>query len=373
VAPGAWQWAWTLGIAASFLAYVLVVWSIRRRAGSCLPILVAAVAMQLAPLTGPLLLSSDVYSYWTYGRLAAIHDGNPYADLPADHPGDPAFRIVGEGIAGQTTIYGPGFTAVSELHARVAGPSPRAAQYLYRLGAAAGALVLLAIVAVGATRPAFSVAFIGLNPLIALHAAGGGHNDIWMVALAVGGVLLGRHRRPALAGASWAASASVKAATLLIFPLEALAAVRRDPRLGARLVASAIAGGAALAGLASLRYGTEWTSFYDRASSQIDETSSISSVFQLQQLGLSSDTSKTLLQIALVAGSLRLLVDAWNGRARLGLASALLILTPAWLVAWYGTWTVGLSAVDDDPAAELVALATTAYLLSGAIPLTLAL
>jgi len=77
----------------------------------------------------------------------------------------------------------------------------------------------------------------------------------------------------------------------------------------------------------------------------------------------------TALTALLVIGYLRLVRDAWNGRARLGLAAALLVLTPAWLVAWYGSWAVSFSAIDDDPAAEIVAVVATAYLLSGAVDL----
>jgi hypothetical protein len=40
-------------------------------------------AIQLIPLAGPLLLSRDVYAYWTYGRLITDHDANPYAVPPS--------------------------------------------------------------------------------------------------------------------------------------------------------------------------------------------------------------------------------------------------------------------------------------------------
>ena len=43
-----------------------------------------------SPLAAPLLLSTDAWTYWDYGRIAAVHDANPYrADavgLPATTP-----------------------------------------------------------------------------------------------------------------------------------------------------------------------------------------------------------------------------------------------------------------------------------------------
>src|SRR6187551_103911 len=80
--PGSWRWAWIGGVVTSFAAYLWTIWLARKRGLSLRAVLVVAVAMQLAPLTGPLLLSSDVYSYWTYGRMTAVHGANPYSDLP---------------------------------------------------------------------------------------------------------------------------------------------------------------------------------------------------------------------------------------------------------------------------------------------------
>ena len=49
----------------------------------------------------------------------------------------------------------------------------------------------------------FAAAFVGWNPVIAVHFAGGGHNDALMIALVLGAALAVRGR-PQLAGAAWA-------------------------------------------------------------------------------------------------------------------------------------------------------------------------
>ena len=61
--------------------------------------------------------------------------------------------------------------------------------------------------------------------------------------------------------------------------------------------------------------------------------------------------------------------EAARGRARLGLATALLLLALPYLAVWYVAWTVPLAAADDDRAAQLVGLALCAYLLRQTIPL----
>jgi hypothetical protein len=58
-----------------------------------------------------------------------------------------------------------------------------------------------------------------------------------------------------------------------------------------------------------------------------------------------------------------LLRVASRGRARLGLAFALLLLALPYLTAWYVVWPLALSAWDDDDEATLLSLALCAYLL----------
>jgi alpha-1,6-mannosyltransferase len=367
--PGAWRPVWIVAVATSFAAYLAGVVRIRRSRVSLLAVLAVASVIQLAPLFGPLLFSTDVYSYWDYGRLAAVHHVNPYQREPSQvlKPTDLGY---GEGLG--TAIYGPVFTAAAEVHARVVGTSLRLAEILYRVAAAVAVLVLLLILARYAPSPTRAVAFVGWNPLIALHFGGGGHNDIWMLLFVVIGLLLTRNDRPRAGGIGWAASAFVKASMVALLPLELSALARRSRRAARLLFVSVTATSALLALLSTTLYGTAWPSFIHRASTQLSQTSSLSLVFRMQQHGVSTHTAKGILAAAFVLGYLALLVDAWRcGRPRLALAGTLLILTPAWLVPWYGSWPVVLNAVDDDTAGEIAALAATAYLLTDAVPVSL--
>ena len=68
-----------------------------------------------------------------------------------------------------------------------------------------------------ARRRAFAVAFAGWNPLLAVHLAGGGHNDAWLGALLMAALALGLAVPPRrqLAGAAWALAIAVKWVPLL--------------------------------------------------------------------------------------------------------------------------------------------------------------
>src|SRR6266545_4374904 len=142
--PGAWRPVYIAAVVVAFVLYALGVALLSRRAASLRVVLAVAVAIQLAPLAAPLLLSTDAYSYWDYGRVAAVHGGNPYADRPSRWPDDPAFRLMGADWRERTSVYGPAFTFASEGDAHVAAGSARTAMLLFRLLAAAAMLGLVA-------------------------------------------------------------------------------------------------------------------------------------------------------------------------------------------------------------------------------------
>ena len=90
---------------------------------------------------------------------------------------------------------------------------------------------------------------------------------------------------------------------------------------------------------------------------------------RLGELGVPTWLAITLFAAAFALAYLWLAREAWRGRARLGLAAALLLLAVPYLAAWYVVWTVPLAAAEDDRTAQLLALGLTAYLLRQAVPI----
>ena len=178
------------------------------RASPCGPRSCVAVVIQLLPLAAPLLLSTDAWTYWEYGRIAAVHDGNPYVDTPSEFPDDPAYEHAGAAWRETTSVYGPAFTLVSEGVALVSGSSAAAAAWIFKVLAALAVLACARAGCSARARPAFARAFVGWNPLLAIHFAGGGHNDALMMALVLGALALAAAGRRGLAGAAWVAPCS---------------------------------------------------------------------------------------------------------------------------------------------------------------------
>jgi hypothetical protein len=317
---------------------------------------VVALAVQLVPLAAPLMLSSDAWTYWMYGRIAVVHDANPYEDPPSEFSDDPAFRWAGQRWQDSTSVYAPGFTLVSEPVALAAGGSHDAAAWLYKALAALAACAMVLLAARLAARPALAAAFVGWNPLLAVHLAGGGHNDAWVGALLLAGLAT------QLRGVAWAFGAAVKWIPVVLLPLHVLAA-RRRAGLGAFAVTTA-----AVAALATWRYGFAWLDAFGPLADNARETTSYALPHRLSQLGVPESAAIALFAALFAIVYLVLAREAWRGRARLAFAAVALLACAPYVTPWYLAWVVPLAAVEEDKLARGLALVFTAYLLPQTIP-----
>ena len=353
----AWSIFFVASLALAFLFYVLALPALRRGGGHLAVVCVLATVIQLAPLAGPLLLSRDVYSYWAYARIAANHRADPYTTAPARFPHDRATRDVARGWRKATSVYGPAFTATSIAVDRTAA-STESVAFVFRALAAAAAVCATFLAAQVARRKAFAAAFLGWNPLLAVAFAGGGHNDALMLVLILAALALSRQRRDVAAGVTWILAGLVKAPALFLLPLHFLRGSRRL-WLGGTL------GALAASVLSTAVFGTTWLGVVFHAGSH---QSRYAIPVRLEEAGVPDRVAHLLALAALLAGSAWLARQAYHGRARLSLGFGLLILTTPWLLPWYSSWPVALAAVEEDAAAQVLALGLAAYLLPSRVP-----
>jgi alpha-1,6-mannosyltransferase len=361
-----WAWLYLGGEIAAFVAYVAGLLLLRRAAVRLALVAAVAVAIQLAPLGAPLLISSDAWTYWDYGRIAFVHDSNPYTHPPRDFPQDPAYPHIGGAYHGTTSVYGPLFTLSSEPVAAAAGSSPDAAAWVFKSLAALAMLGTVALTTVLARRRAYAAALVGWNPLLALHFAGGGHNDAWMALLVMSALALGAGGRRQWAGAAWVAAIFIKWIAVVFLPLRALEARAQGRRVGHLGFALAAL---VLVAAASAQFGWHWLEAFGPLARNANKETQFALPHRLKELGVPHDVALGLLAGAFVLAYLWLARQAWRGRARLGLAAGLLLCASPYLVPWYAVWAVPVAAAEDDPPAQWLAVAITAYLLRQRVPL----
>ena len=351
----------------AFACYGVASLILERRRAPVLGVVVIGVAIQLALLGGPVLLSADAYSYSAYGRIDAALGGNPYRDVPAGFATDPVVGGVAGGWRHTPSVYGPVFAGLSDGVAHLAGSDPAAAVRLYRVVAAASMIVLICLAALLSNRPDRAAAFVGWNPLLAVHFAGGGHNDATMMAIVLGALLLGSHARPGTGAVLWMGASAIKWVPIPLYALWALAAHRRGERAGI----AAFAGAAlVVASAATWRYGVDWLRVVSPLSRAAEAQTHYSVARRLADAGLPSAAAAAIVVAAAALGVALLIRSAWVGTARLGLAACLLVATSPWLLPWYAVWPVALAAIEKGRAPRLIALALAAYLLAARVSLS---
>ncbi len=327
-------------LAAAFVCYLAGLLLVRRGAQFRL-VFALACAIQLAPLAAPLLISSDAWTYWSYARL---HD--PYRQTPSDDP--LSAPHAGAAYLHTTSVYGPAFSLAAKPTTLV--HSPDAVAWIFKTVAA---LAVLAATWLVARRRAFAAALVGWNPIVAVHFGGGGHNDALMVALLAAALALGEAGRVQWAGAAWSLGVLVKWVPLVVLPLRALEARATGRRVGHW--------GFALTTVATLGVATIlWRLHWLHALAPLAHDAARETAYALPHR---THLSPWLFVAAYGIAYAWLLRTAHRGRARSGLALALLLLALPYLAAWYVLWPLALSAHDDDRTAIVITLALCAYLL----------
>ncbi len=376
-----WSWVFLASLVGAFVAYVgAAVLAARGRIAVRLAIAIG-IAAQLAPLAAPLLLSTDAWTYWDYGRIAVVHEGNPYIQPPAAFPDDPAYAHVGARWGNTPSVYGPLFTLATGPIARVAGESADIAAWMFKTLAALAMIGVMIGVTRVARRPALAAIVVGWSPLLAIQAAGAGHNDAWLAALAISALVAARARKPMLAGALWALAALVKWVPLLLVPLIGIAAVvntrsatsvdARDARHRlVRTCAGFVVTASIGIAIAFARYGTTWLDAFGPLSRNAQTATGYSFAFRLGQLGLPDLVARIAPLVVLAIAGLYVLRFAMRGTARVGLATCALVACSPLIAPWYLLWAVPLAVTDaDDTVPVVFAIVLTGALLVQGIPI----
>ena len=249
--------AWFRGsLILGWAAYAAMLWLTGRGAGLDprwrWPLAIPVVT--LLALASPASLSTDVFAYVGYGRLAVVHGLNPHLHTQAEliRLGDPSAPFLHWPIA---SPYGPLWTLLSmavvwicSLGADTGSITSGVLIPVIALKVVAGAALLAAaawarqIVARTEPRWADAVFFlVALNPLLLVEGPGNGHNDLVMMALLLAGWAAHARGRPRRGAVLVGLAAAIKLIPLLMVPwLITLAAREAPPHWRSRLGAATL-------------------------------------------------------------------------------------------------------------------------------------
>ncbi len=311
-------------------------------------------ALHLIVFAGPVLLSTDVFSYIAYARMGVEHGLNPYTHGPVAIVGDPVFKYVGKDWIHVATAYGPLYTLLSYPLAPLGLVGALWAMKLEALLASAGTLALTWRCA--RTRgldPARTILIVGANPLYVLYGLGGAHNDLIMMLAMMAAVSLTiapapTRGREATAAATVVAGALIKATVAVLLPFMIVSRRRLGPIVGAL---GAIALGALVGYVAFGIHGIDVVAALNRDAAFVSTDSFANELAHLVGKPGVFPIDHDLLKAALVLVILHLLWRTWRGYdwvAASGWALLAISVTSTWLLAWYILWPLPLAVVTRD-------------------------
>jgi Glycosyltransferase family 87 len=311
-------------------------------------------ALQAIVFAGPILISTDVFSYIAYARMGVEHGLNPYLHGPTSIIGDPVFRYVGHAWRKTATAYGPLYTLLSYPLAPLGVVGALWGMKLEALLASAGTLALTWRCARARGFDAVAaILVVGVNPLYVIYGLAGAHNDLIMMLAMMAAVALTivgtpTPRREAGAAAVVVAGALVKATVAVLLPFMIVSRRRLAPIVGA----AAAVGAGALVGYAA--FGVQGINVLAALRRDAAFVSSDSFATELAHLVGKPGVfpiDHALLKLALVLILAHLLWRTWRGYdwvAASGWALLAISVTSTWLLAWYILWPLPLAVVTRD-------------------------
>jgi hypothetical protein len=312
------------------------------------------LALHAIVFLGPILISTDVFSYIAYARMGVVHGINPYTHGPVSIAGDPVFHYVGHDWLKVATAYGPLYTLISYPLALVGVTGAIWGMKAMALVASIGTLVLVWRCArARGFDPVVAVLALAANPLYVLYGLGGAHNDLLMMLammVAVALMLLGESspRREGTAAAMVVAGALTKATVAALLPFMIISKRRLAPIIGAL---AALVGGLAIGYIAFGSDGINVVAALNRDAAFVSTDSFANEIAHLFGKPGVFPVDHDLLKAALVAIVLHLMWRTWRGYdwiAASGWTLLAISVTSTWLLAWYILWPLPLAVISRD-------------------------
>jgi alpha-1,6-mannosyltransferase len=306
-------------------------------------------ALHAIVFAGPILISTDVFSYIAYARMGVEHGLNPYLHGPVSILHDPVFFYVGHDWRHVATAYGPLYTLLTYPFAPLGvSGAVWGMKVLAQLASVATLMLTWRCAKARDLNPVWAILVVGANPLYVIYGLGGAHNDLLMLGLMMAAVSLTLAQRDGAAAATVVAGALVKATVAALLPFMILSRRRRAPIVAALAM---LAVGALIAYLAFGVHGIDVVSALNRDAAFVSTDSFATEIAHLFGKPGVFPVDHALLKSALVLIVLHLLWRTWRGYdwiAASGWALLAISVTSTWLLAWYILWPLPLAVVTRD-------------------------
>ena len=177
--------------------------------------LVLAASALILALSYP-ALTYDLFNYIATAKVAYTYHENPYVVMPIEIPNEPNLAFTR--AANKVALYGPVWILLTAIPHFLGGGNVWATVIAFKLLNAA-AYMGFSYFIWRMTKNLINVIFFALNPLVLIEVIMNGHNDMYMMILAIGGLLLWQQNRKVYGFLLLAASWLIKGSTIILTPL----------------------------------------------------------------------------------------------------------------------------------------------------------
>jgi hypothetical protein len=158
----------------------------------------------------------DLFNYMTTAKVTFTHHENPYFVMPIEIPNEPYLAFTR--AANKYALYGPVWILLTALPHYLGGGNVWVTFILFK-SMNGIAYILFAYLVFRITGSMKNVVFFAYNPLILIETLVSGHNDLYMMILALSGLYLWQQKSKLAGFLLFFSSWWIKGATIVLFPL----------------------------------------------------------------------------------------------------------------------------------------------------------
>lgn len=160
--------------------------------------------------------SNDIFNYIATAKVTFLYHENPYIVMPIDIRNEPMLTFLQ--AANKTALYGPTWILITLIPYVFGFGHLLLTVYMFKFTAVAAYLVIVWLIW-KLTRRELAVVLFAFNPLVIIDTLIDAHNDVAMMALALGAFYLLRSNRYYWSVLLFVLSFFVKGATIFLLPV----------------------------------------------------------------------------------------------------------------------------------------------------------
>jgi len=161
--------------------------------------------------------SYDIFNYMATAKVTFFYKENPYIVMPIEFVGEPMLEFMH--AANKTALYGPFWILLTVIPYLVGGGNILLSVFTFKAFVIGFYLGLAWLIWRISKKNTYSLAFFALNPLVIIETLVSSHNDVVMMFFVLLGFYLLFQKRKILSFALLLASAGIKYATIVLFPI----------------------------------------------------------------------------------------------------------------------------------------------------------